>query len=160
MLSTSFPCSSALGPPSNLMLLLFGCSVVSNSLRPQGLQHAGLLFPSPSPGVCSNSRPLTQRCYLTISSFTTTLSFFLQSFPASGTSPKSWLFLSGGQSIGTSAPVLPMNIQGWFPLGLTVLLSLLPTGLSRVFSSTTIQSISSLASHFLYGPTLTSVHDY
>ena len=142
------------------MLLLFGCSVVSNSLRPQGLQHVGLLFPSPSPGVCSNSRPLTQQCYLTMSSFTTTLSFFLQSFPASGASPKSWLFLSSGQSIGTSAPALPVNMQGWFPLGLTVLLSLLPKGLSRVFSSTTVRKYQFFSIPPSLWSTLTSVHDY
>ena len=103
MLSISFPFSIALGPPSDLMLLLFGCSVVSNSMWPHGLQHAGLLRPSPSPGICSNSCPLTQWCYLTISSSTTTLSFCLQSFPASGASPKSRLFISSGFSTSSSS---------------------------------------------------------
>ena len=67
------------------------------------------------------------------------LLFCLQSFPASGSFPTSQLFASGSQSIGASAstPVLPMNIQGWFPLGLISLISLLSSGLSRVFSSTT-----------------------
>ena len=76
---------------------------------------------------------------LSISSFVIPLSFCLQSFPASGSFPMRWLFASGGQNIGASASpsVLPMNIQGWFPLGLTVLISLLSKWLSRVFSSTT-----------------------
>ena len=66
---------------------------------------------------------------------------FLQSFPASGSFLMSRLFTSGGQSIGASvlASVLPMNIQGWFPLGLTCLISLLSKGLSRVFSRTTVR---------------------
>ena len=72
------------------------------------------------------------------------------------------LFTSVGESIEAlaSASVLPMNIQGWFPLGLTGLISLLSKGLSRVFSNTTVQSINSLALSFLYGPTLTSLNDY
>ena len=81
-----------------------------------------------------------------------------QSFPASGSFPLSWLFASGGQSIGASASVLPVNVQGWFPLELTGLISLLSMGLSRVFSSATV-SISSLALSLLYGPTLKSIHD-
>ena len=78
--------------------------------------------------------------YITISSSATPF-FCLQSFPASGSFPVSWLFASGGQSIGVSAlaSVLPVNIQGWFPLGLTGLISLQSKGLSRVFSNTTIQ---------------------
>ena len=72
-----------------------------------------------------------------------TLFFCLRSSPASESFPMSWLFASGGQSIGTSASVLPMTIQGLFPLGLTGLISLLSKGLSRVFPSTTIRSISS-----------------
>ena len=84
----------------------------------------------------------------------------LQSFPASGSFPMSWLFASGGQTIwaSASATVLPKNIQGWFPLGLTGLISLKFKGLSRVFSNTT--SINSLALSFLYSPTLTSINDY
>ena len=70
------------------------------------------------------------------------------------------LFASGGQSIEVSASVLPMNIQAWFPLGLTGLISLKSKGLSRVFSDTTIKSINSSALSLLYGPTLTSIHDY
>ena len=123
------------------VLLLFSRSVMSNSLRPHGLQHSRLPCPSLSPGVCSNSCPLSQWCHPTISSFVTPFFSCPQSFPASGSFPVNRLFTSAGHSIGASAsaPVLPMNIQGWFPLGLTALISLLSKGLSRVFSSTTVQ---------------------
>ena len=84
----------------------------------------------------------------------------LQSFPASGSFPVSWLFTSGGQIIGASASVLPMSIQGLFPLRLTGLISLLSKGLSRDSPAPQFESISSLAVSFLYGSTLTSVHDY
>ena len=86
----------------------------------------------------------------------------LQSFPASGSFPRSQFFASGGQSIGVSAStsVLPMNIQDWFPLGWTAWISLQSKGLSRVFSNTTFKSINSSALSFLYGSTLTSIHDY
>ena len=79
-------------------------------------------------------------CHPTISSSVVPFSFCLTSFPASGSFPMSQFFASGGQSIGVSAlsSVLPMNIQGWFPLGLTGWISLLSKGLSRVFSSTTV----------------------
>ena len=112
----------------------------SDSLRPHGLQNARLLCPSLSPRVYSNSCPLSQWHYPTISSFVTPFSSCPQSLTASGSFPMSWLFTSGGQSIGASvsASVLPMNIQGWFLLGLTCLISLLFNGLSRVFSSTTV----------------------
>ena len=83
-----------------------------------------------------------------------------QSFPAPGSFPMSLLLASGGQSIGVSASVYPVNIQDWFPLGLTGLTSLLSKGLSRVFSSTTVRRINSLARRLLYGPTLTSIYDY
>ena len=92
-----------------------------------------------SPGVCSNSCLLSWWCYLTTSSSATPFSFFLQYFPTSGSFPTSWLFASGGQSIEASASVLPMNIQGSFPLGLTGLISLLSKGLSTVFSNTIVQ---------------------
>ena len=119
--------------------LLSSHSVTSNSLQPHGLLLARLPSPSLSPGVCSDSCPLNPWCHPTISSSVAPFSSCLQSFPASGSFPVSWLFTSGGQSIGTSAlaSVLPMNIQGWFPLGLIGLISLLSKGLSRVFSSTT-----------------------
>ena len=96
----------------NKQLLLFSHSVVSDSLRPHGLQHARLPCLSLSPGVCSNSCPLSQWCYLTISSSVFHLSSCPQSFPASGSIPVSWLFTFAGQSIGVSASVLPMNIWG------------------------------------------------
>ena len=123
------------------MDLLVSCSVISNSLWPHGLQHAGLPCPSLSCGVCSDSYPLCWWCHPAISSAVTRFSSCLQSFPASGSFPMSWSFASGGQSIGASAlaSVLPMNIQGWFPLGLTGLISLHPKGFSRVFSSTIVQ---------------------
>ena len=125
--------------PSHIILfLLFSCSVVSNSLWPHGLQHARLPCPSPTPGVCSNSCPLSQWCHPTISSSVIPLSSYPQSFPASGSFPMSWLFASGGQSIGASASVLPMNIQGWFSFGLTGLISLLSKELSRAFSNITV----------------------
>ena len=91
--------------------------------------------------VCSNSCPLSQWCYLTISSSTTSFFLCLQYFPASGSFPMSWLFASGCQNTGASAlaSILSVNIQGWFPLGLTSWISLQFQGLSRVFSSTKIQ---------------------
>ena len=100
-----------------------------------------LPYSSLSPGVCSNSCSLSWWCYPTISSSVAPFSFCLQSFQASGSFLMSWLFASGGQSIGASAStsVLPMNIQNWFPLGLTGLISLLSKGLSRVFSSSIVQ---------------------
>ena len=119
-------------------LLSFYCSVMSNSLQPLGLQHATLPYPSPSPRVCSNSCPVSRWCRPTISFSVIPLSSHLQSFPASGSFPMSWLFTSCGQSIGASASVLPMNRQGWFPLGLTRWIFLLFKRLSRVFSSTTV----------------------
>ena len=89
--------------------------------------------------VDSNSCPLSRWCHPTISSSVLPFSSSLLSFPASGSFPMSQFFASGGQSIGTSASVLPMNIQDWFPSGLTSLISLCSQGLSRVFSNTTIQ---------------------
>ena len=105
----------------NSILLLFSHSVVSGSLQHHGLQHAKLLCPSPSPGACSNSCPLSQWCHPTISSSVVPFSSCPQSFPASGSFPVSQFFTSGGQSIGVSAStsVLPMNIQYWSPLGWT-----------------------------------------
>ena len=113
---------------------------MSDSLRPHGLQHTRLPYPSLSSGVCSNSCPLSRWCHPTISSSVTPFFSCLQSFPASGSFPMSWLFASGSQSIGASALalVLPMNIQVWFPWELTGLISLQSKGLSILFSSTTI----------------------
>ena len=105
------------------------------------MQHVSLPCPSPTPRACSNSWPSSQWCHSTTSSAVIPFSSCLQSFPESGSFPMSWLFPSGGQSIGASASasVLPMNIQGWFPLGLTSLISLQSKGLSKVFSNTTVQ---------------------
>ena len=119
--------------------LLVSHSVVSISLQSHGLQHSRLPCPLLSPRVGSDSCPLSWWCHPTISSSVIPVSFRLQSFPASGSFPMSQLFTSGGQSIGVLTSVLPMNIQGWFPLGLTGWISLLSKGLSRVFPSTTIQ---------------------
>ena len=120
-------------------------SVVSKSLKSHGLQHARLPWSSPSPGVCSNSCPLSQWCHPTISSSVIPISSCPQSFPASGSFLMCQLFTSSNQSTGASASVLSMNIQAWFPLGWTGWISLQPKGLSRVFSSTTVQHINSLA---------------
>ena len=119
----------------------FSHSVVSDSLWPHGLQHTRLFCPSLSPRVCSNSHPLNQWGYPTISYSVTLFSSCPQSVPASGSFPMSQFFTSGAQSIGVSASasVLPMNIQDWFPLGLTGLISLQSKGLSRVFSNNTVQ---------------------
>ena len=110
-------------------------------LRPYGPQHARLSCPSSTPGPYSNSRPLSQWSYPTISSSVIPISSRLQSFQASGSFPMSQLFASGGQSIGVSdsTSVLPMNIQDWFPLGLIGWIALQSRVLSRVFSNTTVQ---------------------
>ena len=115
-------------------------SSVAQSLRPHGLQHTRPPRPPPSSRVCSNSCPWSRWCYPIISSSVIPFSR-LQSFPASESFQMSQLFASGGQRIGVSASasVLPMNIQDWFPLGLTGWISLQSKGLSRVFSNTTVQ---------------------
>ena len=125
----------------NMSVSQFRRSVVSNSLQPQGLQHARLPCPSPTRGVYSNSCPLSRWCHPTISSSVVPLSSPLQSFPASGSFPMSQFFRSGVQSIGVSAltSVLPMNIQDWSPLGWTGWISLQSKGLTRVLSNTTVQ---------------------
>ena len=136
---------------------------VAHSLPPHGLQHARPPCPSPTPGVYSNSCPLSWRCHSAGSSSVIPFSSCLQSFPASGSFPRSQFFTSGGQSIGVSAlaSVLPMNIQDRFPLGSTDLISLQSKGLSIVASPTPqFKSINSLALSFLYSPALTSIHDY
>ena len=142
-------------------LLLLSHSMVSDSLQSHRLHHARLPCPSLTPRACSNSCPLSQRCHPTISSSVITFSSCLQSFPASGSFLMSQVIASGGQSIGVSASasVLPMNIQDWFPLGLTDLISLQSKGLSRVFSNTTVQKHQFFSAQ-LYSPTLTSIHDY
>ena len=118
----------------------FSHSVVSESLQPHGLQHARLPCPSPTPGVYSNSCPLSWWCHPIISSSVVPFSS-LQSIPASGSFQMSQFFASGGQStvVSASISVLPMNNQDWFSLGWTVWISLLSKGLSRAFSNTTVQ---------------------
>ena len=128
---------------------------MSDSLQSHGLQHSRLSCPLLSSGVCSNSCSLSQWCHPTIWSSVIHFSSFPQSLSASGSFPMSWLFTPGGQSIGASALVLPMNIQGWFPLGLICLISLLSQGLS----APQFKNICSSALSLFYGPTLTSVHN-
>ena len=120
---------------------------MSYSFQPHGLQHARLPCPSPSPGACLNSCPLSRWYHPTISTSVIPFSSCLQSFPKSGYFLMSRIFTSGGQSIGASgsASVLPMNIQDWFPLGLAGLISLLSKGPSRVFSNTRVRK------HQLFG---------
>ena len=133
-----------------------------NCLWPHGLQHSRLPCPTPVPRTHSNSCLSSRWCHPTISSSVIPFSSCLQSFPASRSFLESSLFASGGQSIGVSASasVLPMNIQGWFPLGLTALISLQSKGLSRVSSRTTVQKHQFFSAHVLYGSTLTSIHNY
>ena len=121
-----------------ILLLLFSSPVVFNCLQ---LQHARPPCPSPSPRVCPSSCSLHWWCHPAISSSNILLSFCPQSFQASGTFPMSQLFPSDDQNTGVSASasVLPMNIQGWFLLRLTSLISLLSKGFSGVSSSTTVQ---------------------
>ena len=113
----------------------FSCSVVSNSLRPHELQHARPPCPSPTPGVYSNSCPLSRWCHPAILSSVVPFSSCPHSLPASGSFPMSQLFAWGGQSIAvsTSASVLPMNTRDWSPFGWTGWISLRSKGLSRVF---------------------------
>ena len=115
------------------------CLTLCDPMVAWGLQHGRLPCPSLSPRTCSNSCPLSQWCHPTISSSVIPFSSHLQSFPASGSFPMNQFFPSGGQSIGALASFLPMNIQDWFPLGWTGWISLQSKGLSRVFSSTTVQ---------------------
>ena len=128
------------------------CYLVSKScltLKSHGLQHARLLYPSPSPRVCPSSCPLNWWCHPSISSSVALFSSCLQSFPASGSFPMSQFFTNSGQSseASASASVLPMSSQGWFPLRLTGLISLLSKGLSRVFSSNTVQEHQFFGAH-------------
>ena len=119
----------------------FSRSVVSDYLQPHESQHARPPCPSPTPGVYSNSCPLSRWCHPAISSSVVPFSSCPQSLPASGSFPMSQLFAWTGQSIGVSlsASVLPMNTQDWSPSGWTSWISLQSKGLSRVFSNTTVQ---------------------
>ena len=148
-------------------LLLFSCSVVSDFATPW-TEHTRLPCPSPSPGAYSNSRPLSQWCHPTISSSVVPFSSCLQSFPVSRSFLMSWLFASGGQSIGASVSVLSLSneyagvislidwwIQDWlvgFPYS--------PRDSQDSSPTQQFISINSLAFSLLYGPTLISIHDY
>ena len=125
----------------NIPSVQFSHSVVSDSFRSHELQHARLSCPSAIPRVYSNSCPSSRWCHQSISFSVVPFSSCLQPFPASGSFPMSQFFTSGGQSIGVSASasILPMNIQDWSPLGWAGWISLQSKGLSRVFSSTTVQ---------------------
>ena len=135
----------ALGPPCGVLSFTSVSSVQSLSrvrlFATHGLQHARPPCPSATPGVSSNSCPLSRWCHPTVSSSVVPFSSHLQSFPASGSFPMSQFFTSGGQNTGVSASasVLPINIQDWFSLWLTGWISLQFKGLSRVFSNTTVQ---------------------
>ena len=130
----------------------FSHSVMSDSLRPHELKHARPPCPSPTPRVHSNSRPSSRWCHPAISSSVVPFSSCPQSIPASESFPMSQLFTWGGQSIGVSplASVLPKNTQDWSPLEWTGWISLQSKGLSRVFSSTTVQK------HQFFGAQLSS----
>ena len=149
-----------------LLQCMHACSVawvVSDSVQPHRHQQARLPCLSPAPTACSNSCPSSQWCHPTISSSVVPFSSCLQSFPSSGSFPMSQFFSSDDQSIGpsASASVLPINIQDWFPLGLTGLISLQSKGFStRVVSKPLFKSINSSVLSFLYSPTVISIHDY
>ena len=124
--------------PQRLSIWSLNC--VRHFATPMHNSTPGFPVPSLTPGSCSNSCPSSRWCHSTISSSVVPFpSSCLQSFPASGSFPVSHFCTSGGQSIGVSASVLPMNIQDWFPLGLTGLISLQSKGLLRVISNTTVQ---------------------
>ena len=130
---------------------------MSDSLQPHGLQHTMLPCPSLFPRVCSNPCPLSQWCYITVSSSAVLLPSVFTNIWVFWTSQ---LFSLGGQSIGVSASVLPMNTQSQFPLGLTGLISLLSKGLSKPSPVAQFESINSLVPSFLYGQSLISIFEY
>ena len=143
----------------------FSRSVMSDCLRSHGLQHARLPCPSSTPGVYSNSCPLSRWCHPTISSFVVPFSSRLQSFPASGCFPMSQFFASGGQSIGVSASASvneysrPTSFRmDW--LDLLPVQETLKSLLQHHSSKASFDSPHSSALNFLYSPTLTSIHDY
>ena len=143
-------------------LVQFSRSVVSDSLRPHGLQHARPPCPSPTPRVYTNPCTLSRWCHLAISSSIVLFSSHLQSFPGSGSFQINQFFISGGQSIrvSASASFLPMYLQDWSPLGWTDWLSLQSKRLLRVSSNTKVQNHQFFGLVFLYSPILTSIHDY
>ena len=126
---------------NTIISVQFSRSVVSDSLQPHESQHARPSCPSPTPGVHSDSRPLSQWCHPAISSWVVPFSSCPQSLPASESFPMSQLFAWGGQSIGVSASASfpPKKSQGLSPSEWTGWISLQSKGLSRVFSNTTVQ---------------------
>ena len=140
-------------------VIAFSCSDMSYSLWPHGLQHTRLPCPSLSPEFFSNSCPLSWWCHPTISSSIAPFSY-PQSFPASGSFLMNQLFTSGGQSTGTLASVLPMNTQDWFPLALIGWSPCCPRDSQESSVAPQFKSIDSSALSLLYGPTVTSIHDY
>ena len=146
----------------SMFCIQFSHSVVSDYLQLHELQHARFPYPSLTPGTCSNSRPLSQWCHPTISSSVISFSC-LQSLPASGSFPIiSQFFQSGSQSIRASAlaSALPMNIQGWFLLGLTGWSPCSPWDSQESSPTPQFKSINASALSFLYSSTLTSIHDH
>ena len=145
----------------DLITVQFSCSVMSDSLRPRGLQHGRLPCPSPTPRAFSNSCPLSQWCHPTISSSVIPFSSCLQSFSESGSFPMS---LSSHQvasiAASASASVLPMNIQDWFPLGWTGGSPFCLRDSQESSPIPQLKSINSSALRFFHGPTLISIHDY
>ena len=144
-----------------MLNLFFSHSVMSDSVM-SWLQHARVSCPSLSPGVHPNPCPLSRWCHPTISSSVIPFSSCLQPFPASGSFQINQFFTSGGQSIGVSASasVLPINIQEWFPSGLTGLFPCCPRDSQESSPAPHFESISSLMLSIFYGPTLTSICDY
>ena len=140
----------------------FSCSVVSDSLRPHESQHTRPPCPSPTPGVHSNSRPLSRWCHPAISSSVVPFSSCRQSLPASESFPMSQLFAWGGQSTGVSASAsfLPKNTQDWCPLGGLVGSPCSPRDSQESSPTPQFKSISFSALSLLHSPTLTSIHDY
>ena len=136
-------CPHHSGPMPSLCVLAVVQSIspVQLSATPWTAAHQALLSSTVSRSLLK-LMSIDSWCYLTLSFSVAPFSFCLQSFPASGSFPMSWLFTSGGQSIGVSASasVLPMSTQGWFPLGLTDLISLQSKGLSRAVSSTSLKA--------------------
>ena len=132
------------------------------NLQSHGLQHGRLYYPSSTPGAYSNSRLSSCWCHPTISSSVVPFSSWLQSFPTLESFPMSQFFASGDQNIGVSTPasVLLMNVQDWFPFGLTGLIFLQFQGTRESSPTPQFKSISSSMLNFLYGPTLKSIHDY
>ena len=138
----------------------FSRQVMSNSSWPHGLQHTRLPCPSPSPRACSYSCPSSRWCHPTISFSVVPFPSSLQSFLASGSFPVNQLFSSGGQSIGALVPVLPMNIQGWFPLGIDWFDLLAIQGTQDFSPEPQVKNINFSVLSRLYGPALISIHEY